>query len=104
MTTPETPYRITVVCLGNICRSPIGEVVLRGDAELGFQQASEILAVKGVDLIGLLPDALQLNSLFAAGIGATTKQHDAASKLISLLRSADAARSMVENGLTPVTP
>jgi molybdate transport system substrate-binding protein len=82
----------------------VGEVVLRGDAELGFQQASEILAVKGVDLIGLLPDALQLNSLFAAGIGATTKQHDAASKLISLLRSADAARSMVENGLTPVTP
>lgn len=23
------PYRITVVCLGNICRSPIGEAVLR---------------------------------------------------------------------------
>jgi protein-tyrosine phosphatase len=32
MTTPApdvTPFRITVVCLGNICRSPIGEVVLR---------------------------------------------------------------------------
>jgi protein-tyrosine phosphatase len=28
MTSPE-PYRITVVCLGNICRSPIGEAVLR---------------------------------------------------------------------------
>jgi protein-tyrosine phosphatase len=28
--TPDSrPYRITVVCLGNICRSPIGEVVLR---------------------------------------------------------------------------
>jgi protein-tyrosine phosphatase len=26
---PSVPYRITVVCLGNICRSPIGEVVLR---------------------------------------------------------------------------
>jgi protein-tyrosine phosphatase len=25
----SAPYRITVVCLGNICRSPIGEVVLR---------------------------------------------------------------------------
>ncbi len=23
------PYRVTVVCLGNICRSPLGEVVLR---------------------------------------------------------------------------
>lgn len=28
-----TPYRITVVCLGNICRSPIGEVVLRHRVE-----------------------------------------------------------------------
>lgn len=26
---PDAPYRITVVCLGNICRSPMGEVVLR---------------------------------------------------------------------------
>jgi protein-tyrosine phosphatase len=26
---PTPPYRITVVCLGNICRSPIGEAVLR---------------------------------------------------------------------------
>ena len=25
----STPYRITVICLGNICRSPIGEAVLR---------------------------------------------------------------------------
>lgn len=24
-----TPYRITIICLGNICRSPIGEAVLR---------------------------------------------------------------------------
>ena len=27
--TAARPYRITVVCLGNICRSPIGEAVLR---------------------------------------------------------------------------
>lgn len=34
------PYRITVVCLGNICRSPIGEAVLRArlaDAGLSEQ-------------------------------------------------------------------
>jgi protein-tyrosine phosphatase len=29
MTARPGPYRITVVCLGNICRSPIGEAVLR---------------------------------------------------------------------------
>ncbi len=83
----------------------VGEVVLRGDAELGFQQASEILAVKGVDLIGLLPEALQLNSLFAAGIGTclTAEKRDAAQALIRRLGSAEAARVMHENGLTPVT-
>lgn len=29
----HTPYRICVVCSGNICRSPIGEVVLRAQLE-----------------------------------------------------------------------
>ena len=82
----------------------VGEVVLRGEVELGFQQASEILAVKGVDLIGLLPDAVQLNSLFAAGIGTTTQHGDAARALIQQLCSAQAASAMRENGLAPVTP
>jgi molybdate transport system substrate-binding protein len=80
----------------------IGEIVLRGEAELGFQQASEILAVKGVDLIGLLPDAVQLNSLFAAGIGSGTQQRKAAQALIQQLGTAHAARIMRGNGLTPV--
>jgi protein-tyrosine phosphatase len=26
---PQRPYRVTVVCTGNICRSPMGEFVLR---------------------------------------------------------------------------
>lgn len=80
----------------------VGEVIVRGEADLGFQQTSEILAVNGVDLIGLLPDAVQLTSLFAAGIGATTRQRDAAQALIALLRGEHARRVMLENGLTPV--
>jgi protein-tyrosine phosphatase len=30
---PARPYRICVVCLGNICRSPMGEVVLRAELD-----------------------------------------------------------------------
>jgi molybdate transport system substrate-binding protein len=82
----------------------VGEVVLRNEAELGFQQASEILAVKGVDLIGLLPDAVQLNSLFAAGIGAGTQQRTVAQALIQQLCGKQAAQVMRENGLTPIVP
>lgn len=74
----------------------------RGEAELGFQQASEILAVKGVDLIGLLPDAVQFNSLFAAGIGAATQHRTAAQALIQQLGTAHAPCILRDNGLTPV--
>lgn len=38
MSTAEDPYRIAMVCLGNICRSPIAEVVLR-----------EMVAADGLD-------------------------------------------------------
>lgn len=80
----------------------VAELIVRGEAELGFQQVSELLAVKGIDLVGPLPDAVQLNSLFAAGIGATTRQREAAQALIRLLRGEHARRVMLENGLTPV--
>ncbi len=80
----------------------VGEVVLRGEVELGFQQISELLAVKGVDVIGPLPDELQLNSVFAAGIGVATQQQKTAQALIAQLRTAHAAGVMRDNGLTPI--
>ncbi|MBM3344509.1 MAG: ABC transporter substrate-binding protein [Betaproteobacteria bacterium] len=80
----------------------VAELVARGEVELGFQQISELLAVKGIDLVGPLPDALQLNTRVAAGIGATTQQEAAARALIAALRSPEAAKVMRENGMTPV--
>jgi len=39
---PDEPYRICIVCLGNICRSPMAEVVLRTElAEAGL--AGEVI-------------------------------------------------------------
>jgi len=44
---------------------PIGEVVARGDAEIGFQQESELLPVKGIDYLGPLPaDINEGNGIF----------------------------------------
>ena len=79
----------------------VGERVVRGEVELGFQQVSELLAVKGIDLIGELPAAVQLNSLFAAGIGAKTPHRDAAQALIAQLNTERARQIMRDNGLTP---
>jgi molybdate transport system substrate-binding protein len=82
----------------------VGERVVRGEVELGFQQVSELLAVKGIHVIGELPAAVQLNSLFAAGIGATTRHREAAQALIAQLNTAHARQIMRDNGLTPIAP
>ena len=39
---------------------PVGEVVARGEAEIGFQQISELKPINGVTLVGPLPPPLQL--------------------------------------------
>ncbi len=80
----------------------VGELVVRGEAELGFQQISELLAVQGIDLVGPLPDAVQLNSTFAAGIGVGTLHQSKARALIQQLLTGESARIMRESGLTPV--
>src|SRR5688572_15503130 len=48
----------------------VGTVVARGDAEIGFQQVSELLPIAGIDYVGPLPDAVQRVTVFSAGIAA----------------------------------
>lgn len=81
----------------------IGEVVARGDAKLGVQQISEILAVPGVELAGPLPPELQRMTLFSAGVCTGTRQAETAQSLIRLLAAPDTARIMRDKGLQPVT-
>lgn len=81
----------------------VGETVARGDAELGIQQVSEILAVAGAELVGPIPVEIQKLTVFSAGIFAGTKQPDAAKALIRFLTSPAAARVMKAKGLQPVT-
>ena len=42
-----------------ISAEPVASVVARGDAELGFQQISELLPIAGADLVGPLPPEVQ---------------------------------------------
>ena len=80
---------------------PVGEAVARGEIEIGFQQISELLPVKGVDIVGPLPPGAQRVTVFAAGIPATSKHPEAAKALIQWLASPAAYSAIKESGLDP---
>ena len=81
---------------------PVGQVVARGEAELGFQQMSELLPVAGIDIVGKLPPELQKVTIFSAGIVAATKEPKAAAALIAFLASPTAAEAVTKSGLEPM--
>jgi molybdate transport system substrate-binding protein len=82
--------------------TPVAEILVRGEAELGFQQISELKAVAGVDIIGPLPEALQKVTVFSAGIATVSKEPEAGKALIKFLASPAARETIVNSGLEPI--
>ncbi|UFZ03827.1 extracellular solute-binding protein [Bradyrhizobium ontarionense] len=82
--------------------TPVGEIVAMGEAEIGFQQISELKPVKGIDIVGPLPAGLQKMTVFSAGVAANAKEPDAGKALIKFLVSPDARKTIVESGLDPI--
>ena len=82
--------------------TPVGEIVARGDAEIGFQQISELKPVAGIDIVGPLPDELQKITVFSAGIATGSKEPDAGKALIKFLASPAARAEIVKSGMDPI--
>ena len=62
-------------------------LVAQGEADLGFQQLSELLHVPGIEIVGPLPPEIQAVTVFAAGISTTSSQPDEARALVAYLTS-----------------
>jgi molybdate transport system substrate-binding protein len=82
---------------------PVGSVVARGEAEIGFQQVSELKPIAGIDLLGPLPPELQKITIFSAAVVAGAREPAAAKALIDFLSSTSAAGAIRESGLEPMT-
>ncbi len=80
---------------------PVGGVVASGEFEIGFQQISELLPVKGIDIVAPLPPGAQRVTVFAAGIPATAKHPEAAKALIEWLASPAGYAAIRKSGLEP---
>jgi molybdate transport system substrate-binding protein len=80
---------------------PVGAVVARGEAEIGFQQISELKPIGGITLVGPLPPALQKVTMFSAGIVVGSQQPAEAKALIRFLTSPEAAPAIRDSGMEP---
>lgn len=79
----------------------VGAVIARGEAEIGFQQISELLPVPGIDFVGPLPAEIQRTTVFSAGVAVKSANPEAARAFIRFLASPGSADAISKSGLEP---
>jgi molybdate transport system substrate-binding protein len=82
--------------------SSVGLAVARGDYELGFQGLSELKAVPGIEIAGLIPNVLQPPTPFSAGLAANARNAAGGRDLIRFLSSPAAFKAIRGEGMHPV--
>ena len=79
----------------------VGEAVAGGEADIGFQQISELIHVAGIEYLGPLSSDVQQITVFSSGIHMSSKAPAAAAALAAYLSSPAAAAAMRKNGMEP---
>jgi molybdate transport system substrate-binding protein len=85
------------ICVGE----PAGALLVRGEAELGFQQMCELLPVPGIDIVGNLSADIQKITTFSAAAHVNAAQREAANALINYLTAPAAAALIRKAGMEP---
>jgi len=81
---------------------PVGLVVARGDADIGFQQMSELQPIAGITVVGPIPEEVQKVTVFSAGIVAKGKGQEGGRALIRYLASPARCSAIKQSALDPV--
>jgi len=79
----------------------VGDLVARGEIEIGFQQVAELVHISGIDFLGPLPPDVQLVTVLTGGVHSGAKHPGAAKAWVQFLASPAAAPIMAKNGLVP---
>jgi molybdate transport system substrate-binding protein len=80
---------------------PVGELIARGEAEIGFQQVSELLPVAGIEYLGPLPADIQHFTIFSGGLHIGAKEPEAAKALIKFIKAPAAIPVIKKSGMEP---
>ena len=79
----------------------VGSIIASGEAEIGFQQVSELSHFAGVDYVGPLPADVQQFTMFSSGIIAGAKEADGAKALVKFITAPTAAAAFKKRGMEP---
>lgn len=79
----------------------VGEVIARGEAEIGFQQISELLPIAGITYVGPLPPEIQTSTVYSGGMHTGARAPDAAMALLKFLKSSAALSAIKKAGMEP---
>ena len=79
----------------------VGKVLVRGGAEIGVQQLSELLPVAGIDILGPLPKTLQVAIVYAARVLREWTEREAAQQCVRVLRSRAGDETIRKKGMEP---
>ena len=78
---------------------PVGHLLARGEADLGFQQLSEFLDIEGIDIVGPLPAGIQTITVFTAGVGTRSAHPDGARAFVTHLVAPDTEAAKQKLGM-----
>jgi molybdate transport system substrate-binding protein len=79
----------------------VAEFVAKGEAELAVQQMSELVGLKGTDIVGPFPPELNLVSQIVGAISANTREPEAAKAFIKFFTSPEVNAVIKAKGMEP---
>ena len=80
---------------------PVAALVANGEADLGFQQLSELIDQPGIQIVGPLPREIQVVTVFSAGISTISRNPEGARAFLAYLASAETRDAKRRHGMEP---
>ena len=80
---------------------PVATLVANGDADLGFQQLSELIGQQGIEVVGPLPPEIQAVTVFSAGVSIASRDPEGTRAFVAYLASVETEDAKRRHGMEP---